>query len=775
VVPLGRRLVTGVILALTNEAAAPASAGAAPVRIRDVVDLPDQAPVIPADLLDLARWAGRYYVSPPGEMISAVLPPGIGRRSEVIVRRAVGIPGALSAADRRALDSIPMGAAAQLRRLKIPAAALKRLEAAGHVTLETTLPGARVKERFERVLQPVAGDLDPALALCARAPRQQAVLRLVVAAGEGGLSQDELRDRLGTIGPAVQALIGKGLLRATRRPLHREPHVLEAGSHPPVARPTAEQAAALAEVGEALDAASGRGFLLMGVTGSGKTEVYLRAIEQCLSSGRSALYLVPEITLTPLLARDLRARLGARLAILHSSLSPGERFDEWRRARGGEVRVVLGARSAVLAPLPRLGLIVVDEEQDASYKQQEDPRYNARDLALVRGRESGAVVILGSATPSVESFHAASAGRLGLLRLPARIHDRPMARVRVVDMRAEFQRTGKEEVISEPLRDAVNDRLSRGEQAIVLLNRRGYAPFVLCRSCGASERCIRCSVALTYHRAIERMTCHYCGYQRGRPRLCSTCGSDKIALTGTGTERLEETLRALFPQARLARLDRDTARGRRAPAEILSAFERGDFNLLAGTQMVAKGHDFPGVTIVGVIGADNMLGFPDFRAAERTFQLLTQVAGRSGRGSEPGEVIVQAFHCEHYAIETAARQDFAAFYEKESRFRRIMKYPPFVALANLVVQAGTPESGVKRVRVVAQVLGEVAGDGMQVIGPSVAPIARLKGRYRYQVLVKSPSKRRLSDALNEAAAVLAGRGLASSKDLVIDIDPVTLI
>jgi primosomal protein N' (replication factor Y) len=328
--------------------------------------------------------------------------------------------------------------------------------------------------------------------------------------------------------------------------------------------------------------------------------------------------------------------------------------------------------------------------------------------------------------------------------------------------------------VSEPLREAVADRLDRGEQAIILLNRRGYAPFALCRSCGAVENCRRCSVALTYHRADDRMRCHYCGYQRGKTVACGTCRSDKIALTGAGTEKLEERMRETFPRARLARLDRDTARGRRAPAEILTAFERGEFNLLVGTQMVAKGHDFPGVTIVGVIGADNALAMPDFRAAERTFQLLTQVAGRSGRGAEPGEVIIQAFHPDHYAIECSSRQDYESFYEKESRFRRIMKYPPYAVMANLLVQASSAESGVRRARLVAEVLKSVTGDSMQVIGPSVAPLARLKGRYRYQLLVKGSSRRRMSDAMNEAASALAARGVTSARDLIIDIDPVTL-
>ncbi|HKY33351.1 MAG TPA: primosomal protein N', partial [Candidatus Polarisedimenticolia bacterium] len=667
-------------------------------------------------------------------------------------------------------------AEALLRRLGVPRPALARLEAEGLVAVESRLPAPKVGGRQATLVHLAGGSLDEALGRCARAPRQRAILELLAAAGREGVPLDEVIDRIGPAGQAVKALAGKGLIRLSRRERRRAPLVLAplAGQERPK-EPTGDQASALARIRAAMAGGSGQGFLLMGVTGSGKTEVYLAAIEACLAGGRSALYLVPEITLTPLLARQLRARLGPSLAILHSSLSPGERFDEWRRALRGEARVVLGARSAVLAPLAGVGLIVVDEEQEGSYKQGEDPRYNGRDLALARGRFSGAVVVAGSATPSIESYHAALSGRLELLRLPSRIQSRPLARVRIVDMRQEFARRGREDLLSGPLREALAERLARREQAIILLNRRGYAPSVLCRSCGGQETCLRCSVALTWHRSASRLRCHYCGYQRGMPKACSSCGSESLALVGSGTERLEESVRDLFPQVRLARLDRDTARGRRAPAEILSAFERGEFDLLVGTQMVAKGHDFPGVTLVGVIAADVSLGFPDFRAAERTFQLLTQVAGRSGRGEEPGEVIVQAYHQDHYAIQAAAAQDYTLFFEKESRYRRIMKYPPFTALASMLVQAGSPDEGVRRARLVGEAARAAGGGRLTVLGPAVAPIARLKGRYRYQVLVKCASRRALSDAMNEAAAALAARGLGSARDLAIDIDPITLL
>jgi primosomal protein N' (replication factor Y) len=771
VVPVGRRLLTGVIVA--HAAEAPVDPG----RIKQVAELLDPEGIVPADLMNLALWAARYYVAPPGAMVSSLLPPGIGRRSAVRVTRTQSPAPELGLGAREAdlLARIPEGKGIALARLASQGAALRRLQELGLVHLEMAIEPARVSERHATWLRPAPGqDLAAALASIRKAPRQRALLELVASRGEAGLSLEEANDRLGSIVTPARALVARGTLRWDKVESLRAPVIPQAASPQAAPEPTRAQAAVLSELLAAQVEGTHRAFLLMGVTGSGKTEVYLRAMDRCLASGAGALYMVPEIALTPLLARNLKARLGSQLAILHSSLSPGERFDEWRRVRRGDARIVLGARSAIFAPLAKVGLIVVDEEQDGSYKQEEDPRYNARDLALVRGRDAGAVVLLGSATPSIESFHAASGGRYTLLRLPERILARPMARVRLVDMRAQTSAAGKEPLLSDELREAVTRALARGGQAILLLNRRGYAPWVQCRSCGESERCRNCSLTLTWHRADGAIRCHYCGYQRGTPRTCSTCRSDALLMRGAGTERLEDHLIEIFPEARIARLDRDTARGRRRPAEILSAFERGETNLLVGTQMVAKGHDFPGVTIVGVIGADAALNMPDFRAAERTFQLLTQVAGRAGRGDEPGEVVVQAWQPDHYAIQAAARQDYAAFYEMESRFRRAMRYPPFCVMANLIVQASLPETGVRRARQVADAVRQAGGSQTQVIGPAAAPLARLKGRYRYQVIVKGASRRKLSDALNEAASALAVEKI-STKDLVIDMDPVTLI
>jgi primosomal protein N' (replication factor Y) len=683
-----------------------------PSRLKDVTALPDAEPVIGRPLLGTLLWAARYYAAPPGPMLSAALPPG-GRGS----------------------DAASAGAT----------------------------------ERFYSLRR----DREEALGLCARAPRQRAIVELL-AADPAPVSRSDLRDRIGDPGAALAALQRKRLIRVERRAVERAPELLPDVGCAPALSLTGEQKEAVAAIRDALGSGSYRGHLLVGPTGSGKTEVYLRSIEETLKRGKGAAYLVPEISLTPILSRTLRARFGSDFALLHSSLTPAQRRSEWRRLRTGEARVVLGPRSALFAPLGNLGLIVVDEEQDGSFKQESDPRYNARDLALVRARREGALALLGSATPSLESYRLAETGRLTLLRLTRRIEERPLARVDLVDMRREEEETGGADPVSRSLREALRDCLARREQAIIFLNRRGWAPAVLCKRCGESLKCRRCTIALTYHRTEKRLLCHYCGYHRSLPGSCLSCRSDALILAGQGTERLAEEVAALFPEARLARLDRDVARGRTAPGRILAAFERGEHDILVGTQLVAKGHDFPNVTLVGVVSADFSLGFPDFRAAERTFQVLTQVAGRAGRGDRPGRVIVQAYRPDHYALQAAAEQDYAAFYRKETRYRRLMGYPPYAAMANIVAAGKTLATAQRRAREAAAAIRNVGGEEVRISGPAIAPLGRLKGRYRIQIMVRAARRRLLSDVLNGALEDLERRP-ASPKDLIIDVDPASLL
>jgi primosomal protein N' (replication factor Y) len=531
----------------------------------------------------------------------------------------------------------------------------------------------------------------------------------------------------------------------------------------------------LSQIEQQMNSGAYSAFLLHGVTGSGKTEIYMRAMSKALSLGQSAMMLVPEIALTPVFSRRLRARFGDQVAIFHSSLQKGERFDEWTRVRNGDARVVIGTRSAVFAPVKNLGLIVVDEEHESSYRQQESPYYNARDVAIVRAQKESATVVLGSATPSLESFHNARKGKYHFVSLPERIGARPMAEAKINDMRNVFARHGKPRVFSDELLDGIRETRERGEQSIILLNRRGYSSFILCRSCGETIQCPNCDVTLTYHRSERVIVCHYCNHRAAVPRVCPSCGKKYIYYVGEGTEQLEEMLRLLFPALRVARIDRDTTARRKVFEQSLADFSAGRIDTLVGTQMLAKGHDFPNVTLVGVVSVDAGLALPDFRSAERTFQLITQVAGRAGRGDRPGRVLIQTYHPYHYALRHACAQDYEGFYEEELRYRQNHSYPPFVALASLLVHG--PD------------LGKVRNDSLElrkqldivnqerkcrVLGPAPAPLSRLKGEHRFQLLIKSRSRKDLREVADAALRAVADGGV-NLRSINLEIDPVSIM
>jgi len=537
---------------------------------------------------------------------------------------------------------------------------------------------------------------------------------------------------------------------------------------------TLAQQEALTRIENATDARKFSGILLHGVTGSGKTAVYLAAMKSVLDEGRSAILLVPEIGLTPAVAADVHDKFGDEVAILHSALSEKERAEHWHRIRRGEARAVVGTRSAVFAPVSDLALVIVDEEQDASYKQDEIPRYHARGVAAMRAKINDAVVVLGSATPSLESYFNAKKGRYALLEMPDRVQKRPLPEVELVDMRQEFQETGQEQVVSRKLIEEIKLRLERKEQAMVLLNRRGYSPVALCRSCGKTLECRNCAIALTHHKRKRCMECHYCGFMAPVPSQCASCGSEYIFFLGTGSEKLEELLHGYFPQARIARLDRDTVRSHADFERTLSALNQGELDLVVGTQMIAKGHDVHGVTLVGVVGADNALGLPDFRAAERTFQLLTQVAGRAGRGEAAGKVILQTFFPEHYAVQYAAQQDFAGFYEKELRFRSWMHYPPYSTLANVVLRSDKLDDTLKWSGALGRWFERTRHEGVRVLGPAASPIERLKRDYRYHFILKSQSREKLN-ALLRAMLAQASKENIPRTNVVVDVDPVWLM
>jgi primosomal protein N' (replication factor Y) (superfamily II helicase) len=809
-VPLGARRLTGVVVA---PAADPGPGAAGLVAIKDLVDVLDTQPFLPPAVVELGQWVGDYYACGPGEALGAAMPPFAWVESEWRVRltpggsaRAAAMRPSASATLRDRIVALLAGlawtplraiayriehASGGRRGRAVPArAAVRSLQADGLVEIEEVLGGradafktvrvaALTAQGLQVVGQPAEG---PAPGAPGEGPALGARQREALAALAGvpeGVTLSVLRER--GLGPDVfQRLATRGLVTLRREQVDRDP--FESAQEPVpdghaggASRAlTAEQDAALSSL---LDLSATRDFataLLHGVTGSGKTEVYLRLAAATRDGGRTVLVLVPEIGLTPALAAAFRGRFGERVAIQHSGLSDGERHDQWHRIRRGDVDVVVGTRSAVFAPLARLGLIVVDEEHDGSYKQEESPRYHGRDVAVMRGKREGALVVLGSATPSLESYQNATAGRYRLLTLERRVLDRPLASVTLVNMRGEFAARGPEIVLSQVLQDAIAARLARREQVLVLLNRRGFATSVFCRQCASTIDCPNCSVSLTVHVRgdLMRARCHYCNYSAVVPKACPACAAPYLAQAGYGTERVEQEVHAAFPEARIARLDRDTIRKRGGAASLLARFGRQEIDVLVGTQMIAKGHDFPRVTLVGVVSADVGLGLADFRASERTFQLLTQVVGRAGRGEQPGEAIVQTLYPEHYSIRHARSQDYRAFFHEELAFRRAMLYPPQVALTNGIVRARSLGDAMNDAGTIVQSLKESSkGGGFVVLGPAPAPFVKLRGEHRAQFFLKGSRRAAMRDAIR--------RALDAQPDLrrriSIDVDPMTVL
>ncbi|HEY1754758.1 MAG TPA: primosomal protein N' [Bryobacteraceae bacterium] len=709
-VPFGKRTVAGVVLRTHSE---PPS-----TQPREALRLLDEEPVLDASLLKLGRWISEYYCAPLGETLRAMTPLAADIRHGKLY--SLTSSGHDAARQFRFDDSTPDPAGELLRLLDV-----------------RPLTGAH---------------------LARKVPKAASILR---ALEKKGLVEAE--DRTGARRHRVKVETpSAAAIEPAPEWVPRESRTLNA-----------HQAVAFASIHSALEAGRFAAFLLEGITGSGKTEVYLSAIEATLARGKSALLLVPEIGLTPAVADQFHRRFGERAAILHSAFQDTERAEQWRRIRSGGAGVVVATRSGVFAPLPDLGLIVVDEEHDQSYKQQEAPRYSGRDVAVVRARNEGAVVVLGSATPSLETRYNADKGKYTRLELPERIERRPLPQVELIDMRQEFLETRKQGTFSRTLIDAVTARLAAGEQTMLLLNRRGFSSFVVCRACGQRVECVNCSVTLTFHRRDRRMLCHYCNYSTRIPNRCPKCDSEHVQFVGVGSEKVEDEIHSAFPRARVARLDRDTVRGKNDYERILAGFRGGAFDILVGTQMIAKGHDIPNVTLVGIVNADVGLGLPDFRAAERTFQLLTQAAGRAGRGDIPGIVLIQTINPEHYAIRCAAAQNYEMFYAKEIEFRRLMWYPPFGALANLVVRAGREEEALTRSGALGRLL-QPAPEGVKVLGPAPAAVARLKNEYRFQMLLKTSSRARLSEILAEVRRFAAAERWPAAS-LLIDVDPMTLL
>jgi len=775
-VRFGPRKVTGVVVRTDT----PPPEGVSPVPLSELLD---SEPSLSAELVELCLWIADYYEAPPGEVIRAALPAGSGVAARTVF--------ALTAAGRAAVEGsggamLPRHRAllARLAPRELPDAGLsasikqqlEQLRAQGLVEQREQRGAARARLKRERVAQ-LVGDAQAARAAVARAPRRLAVIERLAAGAP--VAVDAIERELPGARASVRELVKLGLVGVALRELPIGAVAIGDAmmvSPPPVL--TDEQRVAVDEITLALAApAAGEprspfaAFLLHGVTGSGKTEVYLRVIAAALAAGRTALVLVPEISLTPQLAARFRARFGDLVAILHSGMSETARLGEWSRLRRGEARIAVGARSAVFAPLAGLGVIVVDEEHDGSFKQDEGVRYHARDVALVRAQRAGAICVLGSATPSLETSAQAARGAYRKLALTVRPTARPMPTVEVIDLRTYMP--DSEAMLSAPLRQAIGETLAAGDQTILFLNRRGFATFVLCRACGHSFRCPHCSVSLTYHRHSDRLSCHYCGFQQRVPAACPKCNAvETIERKGLGTEKVTDAVAAAFPGARVARLDRDVATGAKIEA-VLAKVARREVDVLVGTQMVTKGHDFPGVTLVGVLCADTGLNLPDFRASERTFQLLAQVAGRAGRGDKPGRVLIQTYRPEAPAVVSAAAHDYAGFFAAESAERAELGYPPHGRLIAVRVDGadGHEVAGVaQRLAALAEAAARREPEGqVEVRGPVPAPLERLRNRTRWQIWLRSADRH----ALRRVARNLLTAEIAGTVRVGLDVDPIS--
>ena len=746
-------------------------------KLLEVNDLLDEVPLIDPQMLRFYRWISDYYLYPLGEVIKTGLPPGLQLKSELILSLTQNgmeslTQGGLEPIKEKVFKEIGRCGKVSLKKIlklflgEVSRSQLFSWKRKGLLNIDAEIEGKEVKPKFEKVVQYQGGEPPQPIS-----KKQAEILNWIKEKGE--ISYSELSKRFKSPSKPIQSLQAKGLLSLSRREVCRDLSVRSELKSYPKPEPTSDQEAILGEILKGIRSKRFSPFLIYGVTGSGKTEIYLRAIEEVLIQGQEAIVLVPEISLTPQLLSRFIDRFGKNLALLHSGLGRGERYDQWRRIWKGEVKIAMGARSAIFAPFKNLGIIIVDEEHDPSYKQEEKLKYHARDVAVVRAKQAEATLLLGSATPSLESFYNAEKGKFHLLNLPERIGGKPLPRVEIVDVRKEGG------LLSEKLRAALQQNIEDKKQSLLFLNRRGFANFILCPDCGLTFKCPNCSVTLTYHLRDRSLRCHYCDYRIQAPGDCPKCQGHRLQGMGIGTERLEQEIKSLFPETQVGRMDRDTTSRRRSHLQILKRLESGSIDILVGTQMIVKGHDFPNVTFVGVVSADTSLHFPDFRSSERTFQLLTQVAGRAGRGEVLGEVVIQTFNPDHYSILRAKDHDYVGFYQEEIQFRRALEYPPFSRFINFRL-VGNSE---KRTKGMGEEMGGIGqsllkkgyGKGIEILGPSPAPFAKMRGKFRWQMLAKGKSPQLLHQFAKELAsrmeAPLKGKGV----NLDIDVDPVFIL
>ncbi|RAP78122.1 primosomal protein N' [Paenibacillus montanisoli] len=806
-VPFGGRVLQGFVIGLAEFADIDES------KLKPIAELLDHIPPLSPDLVELAQWISDKYCCALTTALQAMIPSALKGKADSVVTLSEDEDTALFSnavyseapwlAYIRA-SSGPVRMAALQERFPADAAAIKQAVKLGALTEQVSIRDRLAVRKALTVFPPEQAALaQEALAnYPARAAKQRDVLRYMLEHPEP-IALTALVEALSTTSATIRAVADKGWITIREVEQQRDPYAGRDFKQTEPLPLTEGQQAVYEEIAEALDAESSRVFLLHGVTGSGKTEVYLQTIERCLQHERQAIVLVPEIALTPQMVERFKGRFGDSVAVLHSRLSSGERYDEWRKIREGRAQVAVGARSAVFAPFPRVGLIIIDEEHESSYKQEESPKYHARDVAVRRARQHGASVVLGSATPSLESYAAASRvlsptqtdasassrtpGGAALLAMPNRVGNRPLPKVHLIDMREELK-AGNRSMFSRQLHEALLDRLEKGEQSVLLLNRRGYSTFVMCRSCGYTAQCPHCDISLTYHQKSRVMRCHYCGHAEQAPEKCPSCESEHIRFFGTGTQRVEEELAKLFPGIRVIRMDVDTTTEKGSHEKWLTMFGERKADVLLGTQMVAKGLDFPYVTLVGVIAADTSLHLPDFRAAEKTFQLLTQVAGRAGRHELPGEVVIQTYNPDHYAIVTAQHHDYAGFVQEELKHRRFMSYPPFCRLivvtlsdeqlTHLITAGDKLAATLRQLAYESGVKGSIDSDGtrfIDILGPVASPIPRMKDRYRFQCMVKYRGNAGAIELLKKAIAMLSGPQGQPPVQLSVDVDPQVIL
>lgn len=777
-VPFGNRPLEGYVLRLAEHS---------PVeKLKQITKVVDAQPLFTPKMLELAQWMADFYMCTIVEVLQCMMPTGIKMEGQKILTLTTAGQTVLAADTNQGYsdqeirlleylsqkgDMAPVGLLVK-EQGKTVMSLVNRLVKVGLVQIETVMT-SKIKKKFRQIirLNIEREKLNECLAqLAVRAPKQAQVLAEVAASET--MTATELASAAQTTSATVRAMIDKGLLVVVHETTERDPYADKIFGHSKPMVPTAEQAMALQQIYGALDTPQGSGFLIHGVTGSGKTEIYLQSIAKALAQGRQAIVLVPEISLTPQMVSRFKGRFGHQVAVLHSRLSLGERYDEWRKIRENRVSVVVGARSAVFAPFANLGLIIIDEEHEGSYKQDEKPRYHAREVAAKRASLEGATLILGSATPAVETYYAAQQGELQLITLHQRIQARPMPEVRLVDLREEL-RQGNRTMFSALLREKIQDRLDKKEQTILFLNRRGYSTFVICRECGLVLKCPDCDISLTYHKSGQ-LQCHYCNHQEASPDICPKCGSKYIRFFGVGTQKVEEELHRAFPEARIQRMDVDTTSRKGAHERILESFERGDTDILIGTQMIAKGLDFPNVTLVGVITADTAINLPDFRSGERTFQLLTQVAGRAGRADKLGETVVQTYTPDHYSILAAQQHDYLSFYQEEIQIRSMLDYPPYSHLIKVVVSGEDEQQVIRGVEALRLDCGGDLPEQVEILGPAPAPLSKIKKRYRWHLAIKSRDIALAHQVIATGLSNFEARRLVGLR-VTVDVNPQSML